>query len=150
MKRDVYNADWRVTGPVGTVTIGGTWRGSSMLSAQGPNGQIGTFSAREMWGTLLSSNDIQQVIVTGDIGSSGAFNEDGDRISAGIDVGRNLNLLQVGGSIKDGATIYVDDRLTKIIVGGDIEEEARVDMKTLGDLDITGELNGDFVVRSEQ
>jgi hypothetical protein len=148
--RDVHNADWRVTGPVGTVRIGGTWRGTSMLAAEGPNGQIGTFITKQMWGTLLSSNDINEVRITGDIGSGGAFNEDGERLSAGIDVGRNLGLLKVDGSILDGATIYVDNRLEKIIVGGDIQEDARVDMRFLGDLDITGELHGEFIVRSEQ
>jgi hypothetical protein len=148
--RDVHNADWRVTGPVGSVRIGGTWRGTAMLAAEGPNGQIGSFSTKQMWGTLLSSNDINEIRITGDIGSGGAFNEDGERLSAGIDVGRNLGLLQVDGSVLDGTTIYVDNRLEKMIVGGDIQEDARVDMRFLGDLDITGELNGDFIVRSEQ
>jgi len=148
--RDVYNADWRVTGPVGTVRIGGTWRGTAMLAAEGPNGHISSFSAKQMWGTLLSSNDINEVIIAGDVGSGGAFNEDGERLSAGIDVGRNLNLLQVGGAIVDGATIYVNNRLGHAILSNGILEGARVDTRFLGDLDITGPLDGDLIIRSAQ
>lgn len=149
--QDVHRAEWHIAGPVGTVRIGGTWRGTSFLGAEGPNGHIGTFATgRAMYGTVLSSNDIGEIAVAWEIGSTGlVFLDDGERFSAGIDVGGSLHLLRVGRDIIDGATIWVDDRLGSVIIDGDVEEEARIDVEELGSIRVGGSIFGDFIIRSE-
>ncbi|MDQ3441209.1 MAG: hypothetical protein M3478_12755, partial [Planctomycetota bacterium] len=149
-RQDVYNANWRIAGPVGSIRIGGTWRGTSLLAAEGPNGQIHSFSTgRALYGTLISTNNIDEVLVGTDVGAVGSFNFEGERVSAGIDVGGDFLSFRVGGSVLDGSTVFVGDLLGLLAVDGDIQEESRIDTKRFGTLKLGGSLNGDLVIRDE-
>jgi len=104
---------------------------------------------KSLWGTITSTNDIAQINVKGDYGSQGAFNLDGERISAGIDVGRNLQNFIVGGSILTDSNVFVDDNLGLLDVGGDIQENATIDVQTLGTQQVDGEIFGDIIIRAD-
>ena len=153
-RQDVYNSDWRVAGAVGSVRIGGTFRGTSVLAAEGPNGQIHHFSTgRALYGAVISSNDLDELLIGTDIGAIGTFNTaefGGERLSAGVDVAGDLHSLRVGGSILDGSTTWIGDRLGLLAVDGDIQEDARIDTRRFGSLKLVGELHGDLIIRSEQ
>jgi hypothetical protein len=146
---DVHNAEWNIAGPVGSVYVNGTWRGTSVLSASGPNGQVGSFQTkRSMFGALVSTNDIAQLQVGTFFGAPGTFREeDGSKLTAGVDVGRDLKSFVVGDSILDGATVFVNRQLGFLGVGGNIEEGATLSTKTLASQDIGGEVFGDVEIR---
>ena len=153
-RNDVYWSDWRITGAVGSVRIGGTFRGTSVLAAEGPNGQIHHFSTgRALYGAVISSNDLNEMVIGTDIGSIGTFNTaefGGERLSAGVDVAGDLHTLRTGGSILDDSTIWIGDRLGLLAVDGDIQEDARIDTRRFGTLKLAGELHGDLIIRSER
>ena len=149
-KNDLARASFSIAGPIGTIDVGGTIRGTSRIAAVGPNGQITTINVgKSLWGTITSTNDIAQINVKGDYGSQGAFNLDGERISAGIDVGRNLQNFIVGGSILTDSNVFVDDNLGLLDVGGDIQENATIDVQTLGTQQVDGEIFGDIIIRAD-
>ncbi|MGB7161176.1 MAG: hypothetical protein WBD40_24155 [Tepidisphaeraceae bacterium] len=145
---DIYTSEFNVAGPVGTVNVGGTFRGTSTLRASGPNGQIGTFTTgRSLYGAVISTNNIAQVRVGTDFGAPGALNEDGDTVSAGIDAGGDLNQFIVKGSLLDGSTVFVGDDLGFLQVGGDIQEGATVSVEHLLSQQIDGDVFGDVIIR---
>jgi hypothetical protein len=145
---DVFNTLISIAGPVGTVGIGGTFRGTSRLAATGPNGQIGTFATgRALFGSVTSSNNASLIRVGTDFGAPGAFNADGDRISAGVDVGRNLSQFIIKGSMLDGSTGFVGDDLGFLQVGGDIQDGALLSVESLSSQDIGGQVFGEVEIR---
>ncbi len=137
--KDALRDSIDVSGPVGPVFIGGTFRGSSNLTAGGENGSIASFTTRNsLFGNVYGQAGIGTISVGTTYGSQGTstpknittFSVKGDFATGAIltvgakdtDSFGNIGTLTIGGDLQDGALIRLHSFGTKTIVGQEIGE----------------------------
>ena len=113
--KDALRDSIDVSGPVGDVYIGGSFRGSSNFTVHGGNGSISTFTTRNsLYGNVYGQASIGTIRVGSVYGSQGtrtagnmtAFITNGDVVTGSIlTVEKNLNKLVIGASLEDGALV---------------------------------------------
>jgi hypothetical protein len=142
--KDTYRMDINVAGPVGDVNINGNFLGVSTFRATGPNGTINNFNVgKSLFGLLTAEVDINNLVIDEHLASSGTS---GPPAAAGVDVGRDLKRLVVGGDVLSTALVEIDDDLGQLIVGGDVEDGAVIRAESIGTQDIDGEVFGSIVI----
>ncbi|MBC7782657.1 MAG: hypothetical protein H7144_02365 [Burkholderiales bacterium] len=121
-----------VSGLIKSITVGGTIRGTSSITAKGPDGQIQSLYVRRLLGgavkSVLSFNSI-----------------DAGHVSAIIETVNNITNLRVRGDVVSGALIRTPRNINTLYVGGDVQEGATIRAKTIGTRTILGETNGDII-----
>jgi hypothetical protein len=132
---DVYEARIASSGRIKNVAVGGTFRGSSALLANGINGQIDSFSVgRSLFGQVSSLNNIGTVSVGRDVGST-LFNASG-----------NINQLNIGNDVLDGANIQSKKTIGSLAIGDDLNAGAVIKAKALGAFTIGGDQAGTLAI----
>jgi hypothetical protein len=140
---DVSNSNLDISGPIGTFAVGGTFRGTSELSALGPEGSIDSVSVRHaIFGNIFGTVNINEIVAGTDLGSHA------------ISTIGTIDLLQVGGSIVSGANVAnIKDqqvrpfkKLNKLVVKGNVEAGATIRVKQIGKQQIGGVVNGNIIV----
>jgi hypothetical protein len=140
---DVSNSSVDVSGPIGSFAVGGTFRGTSELSALGPEGTIDTVKVRHaIFGNIFGTVNINDIIAGTDLGSHA------------ISTIGTIDLLQVGGSIVSGAHIAnIKDKqdrpfkkLNRLVVKHNIDAGATIRVKQIGKQEIGGVVNGNIIV----
>lgn len=129
--KDALRSSIQVAGPVGPVSIGGSFRGSSNLSATGANGSIQSFTTgRSLYGNVYAQQSIGSIRVGTVYGSAGGrtagslreFITNGDVLTGSkLEVEKELTRLVIGGDVQDGAAIRVGTLGTKTIIGDEVE-----------------------------
>ena len=125
--KDALRDSIDVSGPVGSVYVGGSFRGSSELSASGSNGSIASFTTgKSLYGNIYGQASIGTVRVGTVYGSQGGR-------TAG-----NMTALITNGDVVTGAVFTVEKNLSKLVIGGSLEDGALVRVGTLGTKTIIG------------
>ena len=140
---DVANSSIGVSGPIKTFSVGGTLRGTSEVTATGPEGSISTIQAGHgIFADINADVSIGSIIAGADLGS------------ANIAVINNIDLIQVGGSILGSTTIanIKDKQVGPFKKLGDLEVVHNVDagatirVLKLNKQHVGGVINGDIIV----
>jgi len=134
--KDALRTDISISGPVGPVSIGGSFRGTSRLAATGTNGKISTFvTGRSLYGNVSASQSIGTIRVGTVYGSQGTHS------------GGNLTKFVTNGNFVSGAVLDVNKTLSNLIIGGDFEDGAVVKAGVFGTTTIVGTKQGDLVTK---
>src|SRR5206468_909115 len=111
--KDALREDISIAGPIGSIVIGGSFRGSSKIAATGPNGSIGNVTTgRTLYGNISSSHDINSIRVGTHYGSTGTH------------AGGNIKQFITNGNFNTGAILDLNKTLSKLVIGGDFEDGA--------------------------
>ncbi|HEX8525067.1 MAG TPA: hypothetical protein VF669_22640 [Tepidisphaeraceae bacterium] len=109
-----------IAGPMSNIHIGGAYRGSNRILAQGPNGSIGDMIVDgSLYGAIQTTTAISSVRVGGDVGSESFV------------TGGNFKQLIIGGNVVDGSDITIQKTLQQLIVGGDVQSGAKIDARDI-------------------
>jgi hypothetical protein len=140
---NVDNTSIDISGPIKTVSIGGTLKGSSEVSALGAEGTLGTLTTkRGLYADVHATVSIGSIIAGADLGSHN------------ISTVNTINLLQVGGSIFSGVNVAnllnhkvnPFKRLIDLVVAGNVDAGATIRVKKLDQQHIGGVVNGNIIV----
>jgi hypothetical protein len=140
---DVAASSIGVSGPIKTFSVGGTLRGTSEVTATGPEGSISSIQAGHgIFADINADVSIGSIIAGGDLGSEN------------ISTINNIDLIQVGGSILGSTTIaFIKDKqispfkkITKLVVTHNVEAGATIRVLKLVEQHIGGVVNGDIIV----
>ncbi|MFT3788860.1 MAG: hypothetical protein QM770_22260 [Tepidisphaeraceae bacterium] len=123
------------SGPIGTVTIGKNFKGTSSIHASGPSGTIGTVDVRgSMFGAVTASVSIGTVKVGRGLGS------------VNVTSGGSFGTLNVGGDVLNGTIVRATGKMGSLIVGGDVDAGATIRASSYGSQQIKGTVFGDILV----
>ncbi len=140
---DVANTELSVSGPIQTVNIGGTMRGTSSVNATGPDGSLSTLTTKHaLFANVHADVGIGSIVVGTDLGSSN------------VSTINNIDLLQVGGSILGSTTvaniqdkqIFSFKKLSELDVTHNIDAGATIRVKKLVKQHVGGVINGNLIV----
>jgi hypothetical protein len=134
---DMTKSNFSFSGPVGATHIGHSLKGSSRLSATGPNGSIGNLVVdNTLYGNVSAEKGITSIRVGTSYGSQGTHS------------GGNLQQFVVGGNFLTGAILDVNKTLAKLVIGGDFEDGGIVKYGVLGTTTIIGANEGDLIKKT--
>jgi hypothetical protein len=134
---DMTKSDFSFSGPVGTTHIGHSLKGSSSLSATGPNGSIADVTVdNTLYGNISAEKGITSIRVGTSYGSQGTHS------------GGSLQNFVVGGNFLSGAILDVNKTLAKLVIEGDFEDGGIVKYGVLGTTTIIGANDGDLIKKT--
>jgi hypothetical protein len=131
---DALHTSIHTSGPVGSMHIGGSFRGTSELLAGGQNGSIGSVvTDNTLYGNIYAQAGIGSIRVGTYYGSEGTYTP------------KNLGLFVVGKDFLSNARLQVGKsstdaagRLTKLIIEGDFDDGGQIFVNSLGTSTILG------------
>jgi len=133
--KDATRSDIAIAGPLGVVSVGGSFKGSSKIAASGPNGSIGTVAiGNNLFGNISSERDITSIRVGKYYGSQGTH------------TGGNLSQFMLGADFNSGAVLDVNKTLAKTVIAGDFQDGGTIRAGVFGTKTVIGKNDGDFVV----
>lgn len=134
--KDALRSTINIAGPVGTVSIGGSFRGTATLAAGGPSGKIGTFTTgRSLYGNVSATQGIGTIRVGTVYGSQGTHS------------GQGITKFVTNGDFLTGAVLDVNKTLQNLIIGGDFQDGAIVKAGVFGTTTIVGQNQGDLITK---
>src|SRR5207248_2107044 len=113
--KDALRTDIAIAGPVGSLIVGGSFRGSSKFAASGPNGSIGN--------VIINNNEFGNISAEKDITSMRIGKSYG---SQGTHTGGSLLNFVTGGDVLTGSVLDVNKTLQRLVIGGDFQDGATI------------------------
>lgn len=133
------NANVEATAGIGrfVITNGNTAAGTTMSTANGSIDTLQIVNGNLFGGVTAANGLIRQIVISGNVGDG----------TTPLQILTNqLDLLSVGGSIRNGATVRVNGPLGTLVIGQNLEAGATIIASTLGKQQIGGEVLGTFLI----
>lgn len=131
----VDRSGFGISGRVQNFTTRGTFRGNSSLIVGGPDGALVNMNiGGSLFAQVNVALGISSAIIQKDVGSRSFL------------ASRNMDLVDIGGSVLSGALIRSRRTIVKLVVDGDVQAGATIQAKVISDQDIGGNVFGNIVV----
>lgn len=131
----VDRASIGVSGRVNNISIGGTFRGTSLLQVTGPDGAlVNMTTGGSVFGQVAVALGLANVTVGGDFGSPSFL------------VTRNIDNVSIAGDVLTGSRLRSKRTIGTLDIGGDVQAGATIQAKVISNQSIDGDVFGNIII----